>query len=242
MSNPDDLSTFEKGVDAWNGLVEQRLKPGGVDISPWRYVTDLSHEWLGFRRLRRVDPDEGRRLPDLLSYPEADFKFCDLHGTNFNATYGSFNFRAADFSMANLRNADLAAADLKEARFDGSDLQGAVLRGARLDGAYLADADLTGTDLTATSPWKARLFKYVRRTAAITPPSATTVTSIADLISICSDLHRSNTGHALRFYYRGQTEPWKLPPSLMRARGTTYNPTHAAREKGSENEPERSTP
>ena len=218
MSNPDDLSTFEQGVDAWNVLVEKRLRPGGADRSSWRYVADLSHEWIGLLRLRRVDLEEGRRLRDLLWYPEARFNCCDLRGTNFDASYGNFNFRAANFTLANLRDANLTAADLKDAWFVGAELQGAVLRGARLDGAHLAEADLTGTDLTATSPWKARLFMCDRQTGAITPPSATTVTSIADLISICADLHRSSSGHALRFYYRGQTARWKLRPSLMRAR------------------------
>ena len=185
----------------------------------WRYVADLSHEWVGRLRLSRVDPKAGRRLPERLSYPKATFDNCDLRGTNFNAECGNFNFRAATFSFANLQDADLTAADLKEARFQRADLQGAVLCGARLDGADLADADLTGTDLTATSPWKARLFKQDRRTAVTRPPSATTVTSIADLISICSELHRSNSGYRSRFYYRGQTARWKLRPSLMRARG-----------------------
>ena len=200
------------------GLVRERLESGAAEDSYRSYVADLSHECLGHPRLSRVDPKEGRRLPELLSYPKATFDFCDLRGTDFNAGFGSFNFRAATFLFANLQDADLTAADLKEARFQNADLQRTVLRGARLDGAHLADANLTGTDLTATSPWKARLFQQDRRTAVITPPSDTTVTSIADLISICSELHRSNSGYGLRFYYRGQTARWKLRPSLMRAR------------------------
>ena len=96
--------------------------------------------------------------------------------------------------------------------------KGAVLRGARLDGAHLAHTDLTGTDLTATSPWRAVLFEHGRPTATSTPPSTNTVRSIADLISICSGLHRSNSDSGLRFYYRGEASRWKLRPSLMRAR------------------------
>ena len=218
MSHPDDEALFERGVDVWSDAIEHRLY-GDAPRRSSRYVADLSDAPLGLRAQQRIEPDSGRYLNQLVSYPRAELGFCDLHGADFRTIAIGFDFRAANFSMANLRDADLTAADLSGANFVSTDLQGAVLRGAKLDNAHLAEADLTGTDLSATSPWRAQLFTPAPQPSKLSERLNTTVTSVADLLSICSDLIQGiDETEAPHLYYRGEPRHRKLRPSVMRSR------------------------
>ena len=218
MSHPEDKALFEQGVDIWSDAIEHRLYGDGPRRSS-RYVADLSGAQLGLSAQQRMDPDSGISLNHLVSYPRAEFGFCDLRGTDFRTIAFGFDFRSANFSMANLRDADLTAADLSGAKFVATDLQGAVLRGAKLENARLDEADLTGTDLSAASPWTAQIFKPEPQSAKLTKPANTTVTCVADLLSICSDLIQGiDETEVPRLYYRGEPRNWKLRPSVVRNR------------------------
>ena len=117
-----------------------------------------------------------------------------------------------------MQNSNFTSADFTGARFLGTDLENADLDGATLDCAYLAQANLTGTNLTATRPWRAKLFEGRPEKTDYRGPDSTSVTCVADLISICSDLQNRtvNDGNRIRFYFRGEEKPWKLHPSVMR--------------------------
>ena len=155
-------------------------------------------------------------------YPRADLSFCDLRHANFSMLdfvgYVGFDFREANFMAANLQGAKFTGADLAGASFIGTNLENTVLQGATLDGARLREANLTGTDLTATCPWRADLFKPYPLVPDLGQPKSTSVSCVADLIAICSDLHERNRNDraAFRFYYRGEPKRWKLRPSVMR--------------------------
>ena len=115
MSNPEDVTLFEQGVDAWNAAIEQRLYGPHPDHREAPNATDLSGELFGFRAQRRWNSDR-ETLDTLVSYPRAEFGFCDLRGASFLAAIG-FDFRAANFGSANLQGTDLSGADLEGANF-----------------------------------------------------------------------------------------------------------------------------
>ena len=213
MSNSEDVSLFDQGVDAWNTVVERRLYGDQPDRRDTLYKADLSREPLGRRATRRWADARpgGATLDTLICYPRAEFSFCDLRGADFKVPEIGYDLRAANFTWANLQEEDLSGADLQEARFGGANLRGAVLRGARLDGARFRDADLT-----ATSPWRARLFEEGRPRYAVTGPDNPALGSVSDLIAVCSNLQQQNAGSSLRFYFRGEVRSWKLRPSVMR--------------------------
>ena len=218
MSNPADVSLFEQGVDAWNAVLEHRLYGGRSDSRDTRHAADLSGESLGHRAGRRWgDTDHTATFDTLISYPQAEFGWCDLRGTDFSAFALGYDFRAANFYQANLQNANLSGADLQNARFRFADLRGAALRGARLDRAELAYTDLIGADLAGTSPWRALLFRRELPDNNFAGPGNSTVGSVSDLIEVCSDLRQQNTARSLRFYFRGEARLWRLRPSVMRS-------------------------
>ena len=221
MANPDDVSLFESGVEAWNDAVVARHQhqPGTRRPSAL-YIADLSDSRLGRRASARWVRDKNRvsTLADLISYPRAELAFCDLRRTDFRVNFIGFDFRASNFALCKLAEADLTAADLTAATFIGADLRDAVLRGAKIDRARFSGADLTGTDLTATSPWRARLFDETPATTLDAELGSKSVSSVSDLISICSVLTNSTESKDYRFYYRGEPRRWKLRPSVMRSR------------------------
>ena len=120
MSNPDDVSLFEQGIDEWNAAIEARLYHR-TDRRDTLYVADLSGERLGNRATRRwVDLHaSGATLDTLVSYPRAEFGCCDLRGVSFTLFGIGYDFRAANFSSANLQDADLSGADLQGAGSQG---------------------------------------------------------------------------------------------------------------------------
>lgn len=212
MGNTDDIALFERGVDAWNEVIENRIY-GTLDHD--RFVANLSDTPFGRRAMKRADP-EGPVLDELVSYPRAEFGFCDLRGTDFRAPFVGFDFRGANFSGADLRGADLSGSDLSGASMGAADLRDVKLCGAKLDGAHLGGADLTRTDLTAAAPWRAQLFDAMPPEIALDAPANRTVASVADLVSLCGGLR--NAAGDLRLYYRGETAQWRLRPAVMRSR------------------------
>ena len=220
MSNPDDVSLFEQGLDEWNAANEARLYPHRTDRRDTLYVADLSGEWLGNRATRRWGDLQasGATLDTLVSYPRVEFGSCDLRGVRFQLFGIGYDFRAANFSSANLQDADLSGADLQGAKFVFADLRRAVLSGARLEGVRFTHADLTGADLGATSPWRAALFEPGLPHQAVTGPDNLTIRTVADLITVCSGLQEQAAASSLRFYFRGEARSWKLRPSVMRSR------------------------
>ena len=212
MGNPDDIALFECGVDAWNEVIEHRLygTPGHG-----RFVADLSNAHLGREAMRRADPD-GPVLGELVSYPRAEFGFCDLRGTDFGTEFVGFDFRRANFGAADLEGANFSGSDLSGARLAHANLGGVKFCGAKLDGADLGGADLTEADLTASAPWRAQLFDAIPPDVSLEAPVNRTVSSVADLVSICAGLRAAPRD--VRLYYRGESAKWRLRPSIMRSR------------------------
>ena len=219
MANPEDVQLFLRGVTEWNDAAEDR-QGETLPHRPWRFRCDLSDAQLGMRLFQRVGREENFFLEQATSYPRIDFSFCDLRRTDFSIMIGGFDFRKANFMFANLQKARLTAADLTDAGFLNSDLENAILEGATLDGTRFDDANLTGTDLSATRPWRARLFQDVTPRPSNFAVRKTSIESVADLIAVCSELGAGDrqNGDNLRLYYRGQARNWKLRPSVMRAR------------------------
>lgn len=215
MSNPQDVSLFEQGVDVWNAALEDRLYGTGRR-SREGPPADLSHEQLGRRAVRRIGLDDRPSLDSLVSYPRAEFAFCDLQGTDFRLPVLGYDFRAANFFFADLRGTNFHGADLQSARFRDAKLTDATLSGTRLDSAELDSAELTGTDLSYAAPWRASLFPHAPPKPPLVPSEAT-ITSVSDLIRLCGNLREQAVGSALRFYFRGEIQSWKLRPSVLRS-------------------------
>ena len=216
MSNPDDVTLFEQGVDAWNAAIEQRLYGRHRERREALLAADLSGEHFGIRAHRRWNLD-GTTLDTLVSYPRAEFGACDLRGANFGLVGIGFDFRAANFGSAKLQGTNFYGADLQGAKFPYANLQGTVLTGARLDGARLDNADLTGADLSYAAPWRAHLFNRELSPDPPIEPKNTAIRSVSDLIGLCDDLRKQTADSAFRFYFRGEVRSWKLRPSVLRS-------------------------
>ena len=82
----------------------------------------------------------------------------------------------------------------------------------------LFDVDLTGVNLTQTSPWRAKLFDEPELPQhTITDPGCSTIRSVSNLLTFCSDLQEQTAASSYRFYFRGEERSWKLRPSVMRS-------------------------
>ena len=217
MANSEDVELFLKGVQAWNEGIKKRNEQWETDANR-RYIADLSDTEIGPRLFLPAIKEEDFPLRESTHYPRAELGSCDLRNANFRTVFTGFDFRGACFDFSNLQNSNFTSADFTGARFLGTDLENAVLEGATLDCAYLAQAKLTGTNLAAARPWRAQLFEGRPGKTDYRGPDSPSVTCVADLISICSDVQNRtvNDGNRIRFYFRGEEERWKLRPSVMR--------------------------
>ena len=223
MGDQDNVELFLQGVDAWNGGVDTS-GAWSEDYVTWGYASDLSGELVGYQVLNLAKRKK-TSFEQATDYRRIDLDRSNLAGSQFQLPIQlpigeqvkGFNFSRATFRYADLQGANLSGANLTEASFYYAKLQDAVLADVALDKADLATAYLTGTDLTATRPWRARLF---REPPLFNGPGESTlrvIESVADLIKVCLELGRSTDGtKSYCLYYRGQEKGWKLRPSVMR--------------------------
>ncbi|MYD72469.1 MAG: hypothetical protein F4W89_17245 [Acidobacteria bacterium] len=222
MAHPDHLELFLQGPEAWN----RRAKTTET------YGWDLTRESLGYRLVERYG--EG----NVPSYAGINLRSVDLRDARFVMPQGMPTFRpgldlaGAWFLGARASGVSFFNANLTDAVFTQADLRQADFSGATLDNALFHEADLTGANLTGARPWRARIFTgepsepYVSLTE-------THVAGVGDLAAMCRTLRLAHDHDAddARFYYRGQSAPWRLRPSVMRSRKSRRSEAAMLREK-----------
>ena len=208
MANKEFVELFLQGVEQWN----KRAKTYTT------YGADLTNVNLGYQLVERYGKG------NIPSYAGIDLRTTNLQNTSFVLPENIHSFspgldlKGAWFLGARAKGVVFFNADLTDAIFTQADLHGADFSGAVLDNALFFQANLTGANLTATRPWRTRLFHGNNSEQCVSLVS-TQVESVETMMEICRALqlaHEDDSEFA-HFYYRGQSRPWKLRPSVMRS-------------------------
>ena len=208
MANRKYVELFLQGAEEWN----RRAKEAST------YGADLTNVNLGYELVERYGSG------NVPSYAGIDLRATDLRNASFVLPDGIPMFRpgldlkGAWFLGARARGAVFFNADLTDAIFTQADLRDADFSGTVLDNALFFEADLAGSNLTATRPWRARLLQGGRSEPVVSLVT-TRVESVARMLEVCKTLRSAHEGgpQGVHFYYRGQSSPWKLRPSVMRS-------------------------
>lgn len=208
MARREHVELFLQGAEQWN----QRAKGGAT------YGADLTNVNLGYALVEHYGKG---KVP---SYATIDLRATDLRNASFVLPDGvplfrpGLDLRGAWFLGARARGAVFFNADLTDAIFTQADLRGADFSGAVLDNALFFQADLAGANLTATRPWRARLLEG-GRSEEVVSAATTRIECVENMMQFCEALRMAHGDdpQGVHFYYRGQTAPWKLSPSVMRS-------------------------
>lgn len=146
MSDPQHLSIFRQGINAWNSwraaYPEETpdLRWENLSLANLRGInlsgTNLSRANLSGAMLSRANLSDARLIETSLS--EANLSGADLSHANL---------KRADLSRANLNRVTLTGAILSEANLSKADLFGSVLDQADLQDAYFYETSLRDTHL-----------------------------------------------------------------------------------------------
>ena len=208
MANQEYVELFLQGAEQWN----QRAKNHST------YGADLTNVSLGYKLVERYGSG------NIPSYAGIDLRATNLHNASFVMPEGiplfrpGLDLKGAWFLSAQARGSIFFNADLTGATFAQADLRDADFSGAVLDNTIFFEADLAGVNLTATRPWRSQLL-----TSGLSKPVVSLVTtrveSVGEMMAICQMLRAAHEGgpESMHFYYRGQSSPWKLRPSVMRS-------------------------
>ena len=208
MANKEYVELFLQGAEQWN----KRAKTCST------YGADLTNVNLGYQLVERYG--EG----NIPSYAGIDLRSTDLRNTSFilpdriPSFSPGLDLKGAWFLGARANGVVFFNADLTDAIFTQADLHGADFSGAVLDNALFFQANLTGANLTATRPWRSRLFQG-NSSEPVVSLVTTRVETVEKMMEICRSLklaHEDDPEH-VHFYYRGQSKSWKLRPSVMRS-------------------------
>ena len=208
MANQEHVELFLQGAEQWN----QRAKNGHT------YGADLTNVNLGYQLVERYGKG------NVPSYAGIDLRVTDLRNASFVVPDGIPLFRPgldlknAWFLGAQARGAVFFNADLTGAIFTQADLRGADFSGAVLDNTLFFEANLAGSNLTATRPWRSRLLEG-GNSEPVESLVTTHVETVEKMMEICQTLRKAHDGspHSVHLYYRGQSSPWRLRPSVMRS-------------------------
>lgn len=206
MANSDHVQWFLRGAEYWN---QKRNDLSGI--------ADLSRENLGYRL---VEQHGENKVP---SYEGIDLSTTNLRNTSFILPnmpqfQPGLDLRRARFLSARAEGAVFFNADLTGATFAQAHLRGADFSGAVLDDVIFFEADIVRANLSATRPWRARLLEGGRSDPVVSLLT-TRVQGVGDMMEICRTLRLAHEGapQSVYFYYRGQSAPWRLRPSVMRS-------------------------
>ena len=208
MANREYVELFLQGAEQWN----RRAKDAST------YGADLTNVNLGYQLVERYG---NGNVP---SYAGIDLRATDLRNASFVLPERiplfcpGLDLKGAWFLGARARGAVFFNADLTGAIFTQADLRDADFSGTVLDNALFFEANLAGSNLTATRPWRSRLLEGGRSEPVVSLVT-TRVESVWKMMEVCQSLRVAHEGspQGVHFYYRGQSSPWKLRPSVMRS-------------------------
>ena len=208
MANQKYVELFLQGAEQWN----RRAKETST------YGADLTNVNLGYQLVERYGSG------NVPSYAGIDLRATDLRNASFVLPdrlpmfRPGLDLKGAWFLGARARGAIFFNADLTDAIFTQADLRDTDFSGTVLDNALFFEADLAGSNLTATRPWRSRLLEGSRSEPVVSLVT-TRVESIGKMMEVCQTLRVAHDGgpQGVHFYYRGQSSPWKLRPSVMRS-------------------------